>query len=148
VPFDPEIQIKKLLEPFRPEVRDLTLYVRRFLHSRVPGGYELVYDNHDVLVFGYGPTGEKMEVIIQLAVHPKFLDLGFRNSSAVHNLKKLREKPFARHIRITSPEKLQQRAFGILLSEAVKGFGQPETTKIQTVLKSVSAAKLRPRTIY
>lgn len=150
MPFDPEVQIKKLLEPFRPEIRDLTQYARRFLHSKVPGGYELVYDHQDALAFGYGPSERTDEVVIQLAVYPKFLDLAFKSSKARPNLKKLLEKPgkFDRHVRITSPEKLQQRALRTWLGEALKGFPQPETTKIQTVIRSVSAVRLRPRTIY
>jgi Domain of unknown function (DU1801) len=147
VPTDPEVQIKRLLEPFRPEVRDLAQYARRFLQAKMRGGYELVYDNYDALAFGYSPTERTSEAVIHLAVYAKYVKLGFNHGTALPDPKKLLggSGKFARQIRISSPEQLQRPVLGALLSHALKAFSEVPSVRIQTIVKAVSPSERRLR---
>lgn len=51
--------------------------VRNRLHAVFPRGYELVYDNHNALVLGIGPTPRSADAVLKVVGYPRFVTLFF-----------------------------------------------------------------------
>lgn len=47
------------------------------MRRRVPGAVELVYDNYNALVIGFGPTERASEAILSIALYPRWATLFF-----------------------------------------------------------------------
>ena len=55
-PAEAERQLKSFIAKFEPALQTLIRAVRKTLRKRFPTAYELVYDNYNFFVIGYGPT--------------------------------------------------------------------------------------------
>jgi hypothetical protein len=55
-PAEAERQLKSFIAKFEPAHQTLIRAVRKALRNRFPTAYELVYDNYNFFVIGYGPT--------------------------------------------------------------------------------------------
>ena len=53
----PHAQIAGFIAKFTPEIGALIKAVRAKMRKRLPHAVEIVYDNYNFLVFGFGPTG-------------------------------------------------------------------------------------------
>jgi hypothetical protein len=51
--------------------------VRHRLHAVFPRGYELVYDNHNALVLGIGPTPRSADAVLKVVGYPRWVTLFF-----------------------------------------------------------------------
>jgi hypothetical protein len=70
-------QIDRFLARFTPEIRKLANDCRRALRRRMPTAVELVYDNYNALVFGFGPSERASEAILSIALYPRWINLFF-----------------------------------------------------------------------
>ena len=61
----PNAQIAGFLGKFTPEIAALTKAARAKLRKRLPHAVEMVYDNYNFLVFGFGPTERASEHTVQ-----------------------------------------------------------------------------------
>ena len=50
---------------------------RKHLAALFPRGFELVYDNYNALVFGFGPTERASDALVSIAAYPKWVTLFF-----------------------------------------------------------------------
>ncbi len=57
--------------------------VREHLSELFPQGFELVYDNYNALVFGFGPTERASDVLVSVAAYPKWVTLFFLKGAAL-----------------------------------------------------------------
>ena len=52
----PEKQLEAFLAKYSPEIRALASKALTKMRARLPGAFELVYDNYNALAIGFSPT--------------------------------------------------------------------------------------------
>jgi hypothetical protein len=73
----PEQQLTQFIAKFTPEMGKLIRTARAKMRSLMPQALELVYDNYNFFVIGYGPTEKAGDAIFSLAAQAKGLSLCF-----------------------------------------------------------------------
>ena len=113
-----------------------------------PTALELVYDNYNALVIGYGATERASEFIFSVAIYPKWVNLFFAQGVGLSDPQELLKGSGTaiRHIRLDSPALLDDPAVRTLMKEAVSRADVPFDPKgtHRLIIKSISA-KQRPR---
>jgi hypothetical protein len=144
----PEEQLAGFLAKFTPEIaREAEAAIAK-MRARLPGAIEMVYDNYNALVVGFGPTERASEAIFSIAVFPRYFSLCFLQGTKVPDPQKLLQGSgnVARHIRLDPPETLDlpevQAVMAAALASAEKPIDPTQPGKL--VIKSISA-KQRPR---
>jgi hypothetical protein len=51
--------------------------VLKKMRTRLPGAVELVYDNYNALVVGFGPNERASDAVFSIALYPKWINLFF-----------------------------------------------------------------------
>jgi hypothetical protein len=150
VPYDQSAQerLDSFLIKFDPAVEALARAVRATLRHLMPAALELVYDNYNALVIGFGPTERASDAIVSLAIYPGWVNLYFLHGAALPDLDGLLKGGGnqGRYIRLNSAEEIGAPGIAELLREALARAKTPlpETGKGYVVIKSISA-KQRPR---
>ena len=73
----PRAQLDVFLDRFAPGVARCTRRALAKVRKLCPGATELVYDNYNALAIGFGPSERASEVIVSIAVYPKYPSLFF-----------------------------------------------------------------------
>ena len=73
----PERQLAAFMARYGPEVQRVARATRRKLRRLLPGAYELVYDNYNALVIGFGPTERASDAVLSIALYPRWVTLFF-----------------------------------------------------------------------
>lgn len=121
---------------------------RAKLRKRIPRGFELVYDNYNALAIGFSPSERPSEVVLSIAVYPKWITLFFLHGAKLADPKGLLAGNGARvrSIRLAKPGELDSPAIVALIGRALaphaKAFAA--APKLSTTVRSISA-KQRPR---
>jgi hypothetical protein len=146
----PERQLAGFVAKFTPETARLIRAARAKLRQRLPQALELVYDNYNFLVIGYGPSEKAGDAILSLAAQAKGLSLCFLQGAGLpdpHGM--LRGSGnVARNIRLESAATLDRAEVRALIDAALKR----AKTQLATgcahalIIKSVSS-KQRPRRV-
>jgi len=76
-PTTPEKQLAEFVAKFTPEMAKRIRAARAKMRKRMPQALELVYDNYNFFVIGYGPSEKAGEAIFSLAAQAKGLSLCF-----------------------------------------------------------------------
>ena len=119
------------------------------MRARFPSAIQMVYDNYNFLVIGFGPTERASEAIFSIALHARGVSLCFLQAAPkLRDPKKLLKGSGkqARHIRLENAAILDRPAVKALMSQALKRAAVPldSTSRGSLIIKSVSA-KQRPR---
>src|SRR5438094_8964007 len=145
---DAERQLKTFIAKFEPRHQTLIWAVRKALRKRFPTAYELVYDNYNFFVIGYGSTERPSDAIVSIAAGSNGVGLCFIYGATLPDPHKilLGSGKQTRFIRLKSAGTLAEPAVEELLRAAVKQAKTPlpATGRGYVVIKSVSA-KQRPR---
>ena len=118
------------------------------LRKYVPGAVELVYDNYNALVVGFGPTERASDAVFSIALYPRWINLFFLNGVGLpdpHRLLRGQGKQ-VRSIQLKDLATLDEPAVRELMARALKRADPPLDGDGQgrIVIKSISA-KQRPR---
>ena len=70
-----EVQLSGFIGKYTPEIALAIRACRKKVHAIIPRGYELVYDNYNALVSGFGPTERPSEAIFSIVVYPRWVSL-------------------------------------------------------------------------
>ena len=148
--MSPKKQLAIFMARFTPEVAGLGEAVLARMRSLFPGAIQMVYDNYNFLVIGFGPTERASEAIFSIAMSARGVSLCFLQAGRpkIPDPKKLLRGTGkqARHLRLESATVLEDAAVKSLMLHAQKlaivPF-DPHATG-QLIVKSVSA-KQRPR---
>jgi hypothetical protein len=144
----PEQQLATFLAKYSPEIASVAVTIRAKMRKLYPTALELVYDNYNALVIGYGATERASEFIFSIAIYPKWVNLFFAHGAGLPDPQKLLKGsgPAIRHIRLDSPSLLDDPAVRALMKEAVSRAAVPFDPKgtHRLILKAVSP-KQRPR---
>jgi hypothetical protein len=143
-----EQQLAGFIAKFSPEMGKLIRAARAKMRACMPQALELVYDNYNFFVIGYGPTEKAGEAIFSLAAQAKGLSLCFLQGAKLPDPDKLLRGSgnVVRNIRLESADALDEPKVRQLIEIALKRAKTPIPAKgsHQLIIKSVSA-KQRPR---
>src|SRR3954470_4300392 len=73
----PEAELATCIARFSPEMQARIRACRAKMRARLPDAVELVYDNYNFLVIGFGPTSRASDAILSLAAHARGVNLCF-----------------------------------------------------------------------
>ena len=145
----PEAQLRGFIDKFDAADRVLIRAVRRALRKRFPTAYELVYDNYNFLVVGFGPSDRPSEAVLSLAFAPRWLALcfllsGTRLRDPEHLLRGSGSR--VRNVRFTTAAELNRPAVRDLIAQALRlaPVPIPRRGRGRLIIRSVSARQ-RPR---
>ena len=145
---DAQAQLDGFIDKFTPEVAALTRELLDRTKRRIPGAVIPVYDNYNALAIGFGATDRVKDVILSLAVMPRWVTLCFTwgvRLSDPHRLLK-GEGSQVRHVRLMTAEALDDPRIDALIADALATADRPvdPSEPHRLVIKSVSARQ-RPR---
>ena len=141
-------ELNRFIVRFTPEVANLAQEALKKMRKRLPGAVEMVYDNYNALVIGFGPNERASDAIFSIVLYPRWINLFFLQGASLADPKKLLKGSgnVVRHIVLESAKDLDQPDVKSMMNLALKsarvGIEQNSVRKI--IIKSVSA-KQRPR---
>ncbi len=138
-----EAQLAGFLAQYTPEVAAVARAARKKLQAILPGAVEMVYDNYNALVIGFGPTERTSEAIMSMALYPRWVNLFFLAGAVLpdpHRILKGSGK-IVRHIRLDDASILDRPEVRDLIAAAIDDADKPFDPKSprRLIIKSVSA---------
>jgi hypothetical protein len=144
----PQDQLAAFLAKYTPEIAAEAVAALERLRPHVPGAVEMVYDNYNALVVGFGATERASEAVLSIAVMPRWVDLCFLVGADLPDPHGLLQGSgsVARHVVLKEAADIDTPAVRELIARAVARSKQPFDTAApgRMVVKSISA-KQRPR---
>ncbi len=144
----PTAQLRAFVAKYSPEIAASALAILKKMRARYPSALELVYDNYNALAIGFSPTERPSEGIFSIAIYPNWINLFFLQGKGLPDPKKMLQGSgnLVRHIRLTSPETLDDPAVVALMQAAAARAKVPFDLagKHRLIIRAV-AAKQRPR---
>jgi hypothetical protein len=146
----PEKVLAGFIAKFTPEMAALIRAARKKMRERIPRALELVYDNYNFFVIGYGPSEKAGEAIFSLAAQAKGLSLCFLQGAGLPDPDGLLRGSgnVVRNIRLETAATLERSEVRALIDSALQRAKTqlPPDGNHQLIIKSVSA-KQRPRRV-
>jgi hypothetical protein len=147
-PTHAEIQVVNFIDKFEPKHRALIKSVRKALRRRFPTANELVYDNYNFFVIGYGSTQRPSDCILSIAAAANGVGLCFLHGAKLPDPQKILQGSGkqTRFLRLPSADVLVRPEVETLLAAAASQARTPFPAKgrPQLIIRSISA-KQRPR---
>ena len=144
----PEKQLAGFVAKFSPEMAARIRAVRRKMRQRLPTAVELVYDNYNFFVIGYGPNERPSEAIFSIAARAKGVALCFLQGAKLPDPKKILRGSgnVVRNIRLESAATLDRPEVRDLVKVDLERARtpMPKDGEHRLVIRSVSK-KQRPR---
>jgi hypothetical protein len=144
----PARQWAAFLSKYDPAIAKVAKAAIARLRKEIPGAVELVYDNYNALVMGFGPTEYASEAIVSIALYPRWVTLFFLQGARLADPARLLKGAGSRvrHIVLSDVAILDQPAVRRLLRQAIATAPRPIDTKARRrmVVRAVSP-KQRPR---
>lgn len=138
----------EFIAKFTPEMAKRIRAARAKTRKRIPQALELVYDNYNFFVIGYGPSEKAGDAIFSLAAQAKGLSLCFLQGARLPDPKRLLRGSgnVVRSIQLETADTLDRPEVEALIAVALERAKTPLTDKCrhQLIIKSVSE-KQRPR---
>jgi hypothetical protein len=145
---EPERQLAEFIAKFSPEMGKLIRATRAKMRAFIPQALELVYDNYNFFVIGYGPNEKAGDAIFSLAAQAKGVSLCFLQGAKLPDPYKLLRGSgnVVRNIRLESADAIDDPKVRLLMETALKHAKSPIPVdgSHQLIIKSVSI-KQRPR---
>lgn len=146
--LSPAKQWDGFLNRFNPGIVALVKTTLARLRKRLPGAVELVYDNYNALVIGFGATERASDAIFSLAIYPRWVNLFFLQGAKLEDPAELLQGRggVVRHILLSDPRLLDDPGIRDLMDRALARAAKSIDPKARRrmVIKSVSE-KRRPR---
>jgi len=143
-----EQQLEKFIEKFEPKHQATIRAVRKALRKRFPTACQLVYDNYNFFVIGFGPTERPSDSFISIAAAANGVGLCFLHGASLPDpAKKLSGSgKQTRFVRVPSADVLKQPEIEVLLKLAAERASAPlpHGGRGKLIIRSISA-KQRPR---
>ena len=136
-------QITAFLAKYDPAIASLATHTRAWMRRQLPTATEIVYDNYNALVFGFGPSDRASEAVFSLALYPRWVNLFFMHGVDLPdpaNVLRGSGKQ-VRSIRLTGPADLERPEVAHLITAALLAAAVPLPAggRGATIIKSVSA---------
>lgn len=146
---DVEEQIAGFIDKFEPAMQVRVRGSRARMEALFPDAVQLVYDNYNFFVIGFGPTERSSDAIFSLASYKRGVNLVFlqRGPDLPDPSGVLRGSgTVARNVELSQPEALDNPDIAALMDAqlAIARVPMSASTGRRVIVKSVSA-KQRPR---
>ena len=145
---NPERQIDSFLAKYDPAIAAFARRVLVRMRKRLLGAVEMVYDNYNGLVIGFGPNDRPSLAIFSIVVFPRWVTLCFLQGAGLPDPQRrlLGEGRVVRHIRLEESSVLDDPYVQNLMNLALHRAKEPLDPKNRRrlIIKSISA-KQRPR---
>lgn len=145
----PRAQLDGFIAKYTPEVAREGRAALTKLRQRMPGAVQLVYDNYNWLVVGFGPSERASEAVLSLVFAPRWITVCFLQDGPAlpdpHGLLRGSGKR-VRNVRLASAKDLDKPAVRSLIKEALARARVPigRAARGHLVIRAV-LAKQRPR---
>lgn len=140
-------KLDAMLDKFTPEVAAVAREAIAAMTARFPGAQRLVYDNYNALAIGFGPNERARQILLSIAVYPRWASLFLAGGAALPDPQGLLEGTGAvmRHVKLR-PGLIDTPAVLALIDAAAAATAYPvdPAGEGRTIIKSVSARQ-RPR---
>ena len=141
-------QLTVFMKKYDPALAALAKAALAKMRKCVPGAMELVYDNYNALVIGFGPTARASEAVLSIALYPRWVNLFFLQGARLSDPHGLLQGEGSRVRRVLVRDAAVLDAPGVkaLIAQAVAAspIPFPGPRRRHLVIKSVSARQ-RPR---
>jgi hypothetical protein len=142
-------RLAAFLARFDPEIDARATAILARMRARLPGAVELVYDNYNALVIGFGPTERPSDAPLSIAVFPRRVALCFLRGSALsdpHGI--LRgEGKLARNVTLDAPDELGGAAVEDLIAQALRNAAPWDRERPRSIVIRSVSARQRPRRV-
>jgi hypothetical protein len=148
IAVSPERQLDGFLAKYTPEIEALARAILAKMRTILPGAVEMVYDNYNALVVGFGATEKASEALFSVVMYPRYVSLCFLSGASLDDPLGLLQGSgnVVRHIRLEDVGVLDRPAVRELMDQALvrspKGIDEEQPGRM--IIKSISA-KQRPR---
>ena len=143
-----EEQLRSFIDKFDPKHRATIRAARKALRKRFPTATELVYDNYNFFVIGFGPSESPSDCFISIAAASNGVGLCFIHGATLPDPARILSGSGkqTRFVRLPSADVLGQPELQALLNIAAKQarVPLPRRGRGKLIIRSVSA-KQRPR---
>ncbi len=144
-----ESELAGFIAKFAPDMQDRIRGCRSIMQDRFPEAVQMVYDNYNFLVIGFGPTPRTSEAIFSLAAYARGINLFFlqRGPELPDPTGVLRGSgKVVRSVTLDAPDTLNRDDVTALIQAALALARLPMDAGVgpQLLIKSVSARQ-RPR---
>src|SRR5712691_9870286 len=144
----PGAQLRQFIACYSPAIAKRARSILAKMRARLSGATELVYDNYNGLVIGFGPSERASEALFSIVVYPKYVRLFFLDGADLPDPERLLEGSgkIVRSIVVDDAAVLDRPAVKALMAEAIARGDAPFTrsAKRRVVIRSV-VKKRRPR---
>ena len=143
-----ERDLQGFIDRFTPEIATLARACLKKMRTKLPGAVQLVYDNYNALVIGFGPSERASDAIFSIALYPRWVTLFFLQGAGLPDPSKLLKGSgkVVRHIVLAAAADLDKPAIQALMTIALNRAKAPmdpaATGNLE--IRSISA-KQRPR---
>ncbi|WP_395614619.1 hypothetical protein [Allosphingosinicella sp.] len=145
---DAQTQLDGFIDKFTPEMAALTRALFARMKARLPGAAILVYDNYNALAIGFAAGERVKDVVLSLAVYPRWVSLFFMQGRWLADPDGLLkgEGNMVRHIPAITEASIDDPRIEALIEAALDQAPLPIDPSAEPllVIKSISA-KQRPR---
>lgn len=143
-----EGQLKQFIGKFDPRHQRLIRAVRKALSEKFPTANQIVYDNYNFFVIGFGPTERPSDCFISIAAAANGVGLCFLHGARLPDPGKvlIGSGKQTRFVRLESPEVLDRPEIDALLDLAASQAKDPlpKDGRRKLIIRSISK-KQRPR---
>jgi hypothetical protein len=141
-------QLAQFVAKFDPPIGQLIRSSHKAMRKRLPGAYELVYDNYNFFVIGFGPSERPSESLFSIAAHARGANLCFLTGAKLKDPHKLLRGSgkIVRNVVLKSAADITTAPIENFIAQALSlaKWKISPGGKNKLVIKSVSA-KQRPR---
>jgi hypothetical protein len=145
---DAQAQLDGFIDKYTPEMATLTRALLARMKARVPGATILVYDNYNALAIGFAAGERVKDVVLSLAVYPRWVSLFFMQGRWLEDPDGLLrgDGNQVRHVPAISEASLDDPRLDALIERALATADQTidPAAEPALIVKSVSARQ-RPR---
>ncbi|MGH9315355.1 MAG: hypothetical protein ACRD09_02405 [Vicinamibacterales bacterium] len=143
----PAQQLARSIAKYSPEIGALARAALAKMRARLPGAVQLVYDNYNALVIGFGPTERASDAVFSIALYPRWVNLFFLNGAGLHDPQKLLQGTGSRvrRIPLETAAVLDAAPVRALMAQALEGAKPFNRAKPGRIVIKMVAAKQRPR---
>lgn len=144
----PEKQLARFIARYSPAIAATARDALARLRDLLPGATQMVYDNYNALVIGFGPTVRPSDAILSLALYPRWVNVYFLYGVNLRDPQKilLGSGNQVRYVTLKTAADLDAPALREVIADAVARC-DPALGSVPSqglIIRSVSA-KQRPR---
>ncbi len=142
-----ERRVAQFVGEYSPDVARAARAARARVRKLLPGAFELVYDNYNALAVAFSPTEKVSDVILSVAVYPRWVSLFFARGASLPDPEGVLRGSGRRirHVVLQPVSVIDTRAVRALIRAAVETHPKRVSgPRGRTIVKSVSARQ-RPR---